>query len=130
MCLTYDKRLQNKGLIGYSDADWGEDRIDRKSYYGYVFTLGGGAINWKSKKQNTVATSSAELEYVALSNASREAIFLKSLLYELNYPIDSPLIFGDNKPALEISKNPKDHSRIKHVDISYHFIRDQLIKEM
>ena len=71
------------GLIGYSDADWGGDINDRKSTSGYIFKLNGGAVSWRSKKQTCVALSTAEVEYIALSAAAQESLWLNQLISEL-----------------------------------------------
>lgn len=67
------------GIVGFADADWGSNIIDRKSYTGYVFKFSNNVISWEAKKQKCVALSSSEAEYMALSEASKEAIFLKKL---------------------------------------------------
>lgn len=115
-------------LLGYVDADWGSDKADRKSYTGYIFKLSGGPISWKSSKQKTVALSSTEAEYMALSDASKEAIYLRNLVYELTDKLDSVTIFNDNQSAIKLSMNPIFHERSKHIDIRYHFIRETVDK--
>ena len=113
--------------IGFSDADWAGDVSDRKSTSGYVFMLSGGAVSWSSKKQKCVALSTAEAEYVALSSASQESIWLRQLMTELGNPLEVPtLIFEDNKAAIAMTNNPTFHGRAKHIDIKFHFIRDQV----
>jgi len=92
---------------------------------GYVFLPNGGAITWGSKKQTTIALSSTEAEYVALSEAVHEAMWLYQLYGELGYPqTDSILILGDNNGSIAMAKNPKFHKRSKHVDIRWHWVRD------
>lgn len=111
-------------LTGYADADWASSPIDRKSVSGWVFLLNGAAISWSSKKQHIVACSSTEAEYISLASASREAIWLRSFLEELHYPITLPTtIYGDNKAALQLAENPIHHQRTKHIDISHHVLR-------
>ena len=84
-------------------------------------------ISWQSKKQTTVAKSSTEAEYVALSIASQEAIWLRRLIEDLEIKLTEPIIlFEDNQSAIELSKNPKHHNRTKHIDVSYHFVREQV----
>lgn len=97
---------------------------DRRSVSGYCFYLGTGLISWSSKKQATVALSSAEAEYMGLSSAAQEVIFLRSLLTDLGYLRNGPsLIYGDNKGPIALAENPKNHGRAKHIDIRYHFMR-------
>ena len=111
-------------LIGFSDADWAGDQDDRRSTTGNVFLLNGGAVSWLSKKQATVALSTAEAEYIALSQAAQEGIWLKRLLSDLGVEAMSTLILEDNQGAIAIAKNPVNHSRTKHIDIRYHYIRE------
>jgi hypothetical protein len=111
-------------IFGYSDSDWAADQNDRRSTTGYAFLYVGGAISWASKKQPTVALSSTEAEYMAVSDASRHAIWLRSFLSELGFPQDSStLIHVDNKGSIDLALNPVHHKRTKHIDIRHHFIR-------
>jgi hypothetical protein len=116
-------------IRGFCDADWANDINDRRSVTGYVFTLNGGAISWNSKKQPTVALSTSEAEYMALGQAAKEGIWLKTLLKDLrfdsqnNHPI---LIFSDSQSAIALSKNAVHHARTKHIDIRHHFIRETI----
>src|SRR5271163_3702934 len=94
---------------------------------GYIFYLSGGAISWSSKRQATVALSSTEAEYMALSQATREAIWLRTLLAELNYTQEhATTLFEDNQSAIALTKNPIHHARSKHIDIQHHFIREKI----
>ena len=95
--LTYNKTCTN--LTGYVDADWAGNIDDRRSYTGFVFLMGGGAVSWESKKQSSVALSSTEAEYMALSQASKEASYLRNLLNEFEYEkvsFKSIIIHSDN----------------------------------
>ncbi|XXG89958.1 hypothetical protein AAC387_Pa12g1837 [Persea americana] len=124
--LFYDYGNKAK-LYGHSDSDWGGDQDERKSTTGYVFYLGPTAFTWASKKQSIVALSSCEAEYVAVLAAVCEAIWLRNLLEEFDHTQDeSTTIHVDNKSAIELAKNPKQHGRSKHIDIRYHFIRDHV----
>ena len=128
-------RKSNTGLRlhGYSDANWGESKEDRKSITGYYFCLNevvGPAISWKSKRQQTVALSSCESEYMALTAAAQEALYLSKLLNELiNQSFEPVQIYGDNQGAIALTQNPIQHQRSKHIDIRYHFIRDYVQKK-
>lgn len=114
-------------ISGYSDADWAGDVNDRKSTSGYIFLKSGAAITWSSRKQSCVALSTAEAEYVALSSATQEAVWLRQLISELVASSDEPtVIYEDNQSAIAISKNPKYHGRTKHIDIKFHYVRDQV----
>ena len=112
---------------GYSDADWAGDADDRKSTSGYVFQVGNGSVSWKCNKQTCVALSTAEAEYMALSSAAQEAIWMSQLLSELQRePVKCVTIYEDNQSAICLSKNPQFHGRSKHIAIKYHFIRDNV----
>ena len=117
-------------LQGYSDADWAGDVSTRKSTSGYVFKLGGATISWKSKRQSVVALSSTEAEYVALSSAAQETVWLRHLLSSIGFEQSHPtILYEDNQGAIALSKNPKDHPRTKHIDIKYHYIRECMEKK-
>ena len=135
--LRYLRGTSNLGLIyrednpraitGYSDADWAGDVGDRKSTSGYVFLMGRAAISWKSNKQTCVALSTAEAEYVALSAAAQEAMWLQQLTSDLlNESIREMTILEDNQSTICLAKNQNVHGRTKHIDIKYHFIRDMV----
>ena len=118
------KKGKSEECIGYSDADWAGDHDDRKSMSGYIFKSASGAISWRSKKQDCVA---AEAEYVALSSATQEAVWLRKLATDLgNPPKESTTIHEDNQSAIAMSKNPQFHGRAKHIDIKHHYVREQV----
>ena len=112
-------------MIGYSDADWAGDQDDRHSTTGNLFLMSGGTISWLSKRQPSVTLSTAEAEYVALSTATQEAVWLRRMLAELQVkPEDPTVIMEDNTGAIAIAKNLVSHSRTKHIDIRYHYVRE------
>jgi transposase InsO family protein len=114
-------------LQGYCDSDWGADRDDRRSVTGYVFMLGGGAVSWQSKKQHTVALSSVEAEYMASTQATKEALWWRTFLIELGMPKTiTTVIHSDSQGSIALSKNPEHHARSKHIDIRHHFVREQV----
>ncbi|CAB4023016.1 Hypothetical predicted protein, partial [Paramuricea clavata] len=116
--------------VGFSDADWAGDLNDRKSTSGYRFQINGAAVSWRSKKKTCVALSTAEAEYVAFSAAAQEALWMGQLLTDLNVNIDEPVtIYEGNQSAIAMSKNLQFHGRSKHIDIKYHFVRDQVEKK-
>lgn len=117
-------------MKGFADADWTNSLIDRKSYTGYVFTLGGGAISWESKKQNSVALSSTEAEYVAISEAAKEAVYIRGFLKKITDLNDSIVIYNDNQSAQKLVYNPIFHNRTKHIEVKYHFIREIVDKKI
>ena len=123
--LRYGEKGDNR-ILGYSDADWGGDTDDRKSTSGFAFFVNGALVSSKSKKQQTVALSTAEAEYLALSMAVQEAIWLQSLLHELGVHKvkSSALIMQDNQSTVAIATNPEAYDRTKRIDIRHHFVRD------
>ena len=124
--ILYTKQ-KSKNFIAYSDADWAGDLDDRKSTSGYLFQIGGGAVSWRSKKQSSVALSTAEAEYIALASTAQEAVWLRQLTTELGSDSTEAItIFEDNQAAISMSKNPQYHGRAKHISIKYHFIREQV----
>ena len=114
-------------LRGYSDADWAGDLDTRRSTSGYCFKIGNATVSWASKRQATVAKSTAEAEYVALSLASQEALWLRQLMKDVGFGVTgSTVIFEDNNGAIDLSRNAKYHNRTKHIDINHHFIRERV----
>jgi len=111
-------------LQGFVDADWAGDIDGRLSTTGFVFTCNGGAIAWASKRQSTVATTTAEAEYVAAAMATREALWLRKLLSALSVDGGAVAMGGDNQSCLVLFNNPEAMGRTKHVYVAYHMIRD------
>ena len=116
-------------LRGFVDSDWGGDTDTGKSTTGWVFTLAGSPISWASQRQKTVSSSSTEAEYIAASDACKEAIWLKGFHNEIaprmNYAEQKTIPLAiDNASALKLTKNPEFHGRTKHINIRHHFIRE------
>ncbi|KAH9672574.1 hypothetical protein KPL70_017783 [Citrus sinensis] len=107
---------------GYVDSDFAGDLDKRKSIIGYVFTLAGAAISWVSKLQTVVALSTTEAEYMAVTQACKEAIWIQRLLEELGHKQQKIPVFCDSQSALHIARNPAFHSRTKHIGVQYHFV--------
>lgn len=123
------RRTNPNRLNGYSDADYAGDPASRRSTSGFLFTLNGGPITWSSRRQPIVALSTMEAEYIAASDACREATWLRLLLSELGIHQDNPTtIWCDNESAILLAKNPESHKRSKHIDVRYHHIREQIKK--
>ncbi|KAJ9568333.1 hypothetical protein OSB04_004299 [Centaurea solstitialis] len=127
MFLVFGGSEDEISVIGYSDASFQTDRDDFRSQSGYVFTLNGGAISWKSSKQDTIADSTTEAEYIAASDAAKEAVWLRNFLSDLRVvasisrPID---IFCDNSGTVAQAKEPRKHHKSRHVLRKYHLIRE------
>ncbi|GJX95458.1 retrotransposon protein, putative, ty1-copia subclass [Tanacetum coccineum] len=112
-------------VTGYCDASWQTYKDDSHSQAGWVFLLNGGDVTWKSLKQDTVADFTCESEYIAACDASKEAIWMKNFIGDLGVvpTVQDPIeIFCDNKSALALTKEPKDHGKSKHIERKYHFV--------
>ena len=125
--LTY-RKTDMKYVEVFCDSDWAGDHETRKSTTGYMLFLGGAAIGWSSKKQQTVALSSTEAEYMALTQATKEAIWILRLVNELPLEItqESIEVHCDNQSAIKLSRNSICHNRTKHIDIQHHFVREKV----
>ncbi|XP_052194172.1 uncharacterized mitochondrial protein AtMg00810-like [Diospyros lotus] len=119
---------QNKVmLVGYCDSDWAGCTDDMKSTSGYVFSFGSGVFSWLSKKQESVAQSSAEAENIAASLTTKQAIWLQHILEDVGEKQKGAIeLYCDNKSAIAIAKNPVYHSRTKHIVVKYHFIHEAI----
>ena len=124
-CLEFVASGTNKVILSaFTDADWAGDIISRKSTSGYVFQIGRSSITWRSKRQSIIALSSTEAEYVSLSQATQEAVWLRQLLNDVGFKQVMPtILYEDNQGAISLSKNPKLNSRTKHIDIKFHYVR-------
>lgn len=114
----------------YADANWAGDLDDRKSTTGVVMKINGCAVSWMSKKQRTVAQSTAEAEYIAMSMAVKEIMWMRQLLKEMMLEQkDGTVLYCDNNSAIITAQHETQHSRMKHIDISYHAVREQVINK-
>jgi hypothetical protein len=111
-------------LIGYSDADWAGCKIDRKSTSGTCQFLGRSLVSWASKKQNSVALSTAEAEYIAAGHCCAQLLWMRQTLRDYGYKLSKVSLLCDNESAIRMADNPVEHSRTRHIDIRYHFLRD------
>ena len=110
--------------VGYIDSDWGGCNITFRSTTGYVFFFNGGVISHTSKHQPTIALSSTEAEYTALSVATKEAVWLQQLLLKLDGYECTVTINTDSEGSLALAKNPEFHARTKHINIKVHWVRE------
>ncbi|GJS55942.1 retrovirus-related pol polyprotein from transposon TNT 1-94 [Tanacetum coccineum] len=112
-------------VAGYSDSDYAADLDARRSLTGYVFTIGNSVVSWKATLQPSVALSTTEAEYMALTEAAKEGIWLKGLIEDLGFPQDQATVFCDSMSAICLAKDQVYHDRTKHIDVRYHFIRSE-----
>jgi hypothetical protein len=124
-----DSKMGDIKLECYADADFASDLETRKSHTGFINFILNGCISWKTKRQKCIATSTAEAEYMAVYEASKEIKWIRLLLKELGFEQSGPtIIHEDNTSAISMSTNDGNHSRTKHIDIKYHYVKD-LVKE-
>lgn len=122
-CIRYVKG--NCELLGFADADWANNCIDRKSYTGYCFMMSGSIVSWESRKQRTVALSSMEAEYMSMAEACKESMYLRVLLSEVTYQDVCPVtLYNDSQSAQKFVINHALHRKSKHIDIRYNFLKD------
>src|SRR5690606_30287585 len=129
---TKDKFLVYGGndelvVSGYTDANFQTDKDDFRSQYGFIFCLNGGAVSWKSSKQSTIADSTTEAEYIAASEASKEAVWIRKFIVEVGVvpSISNPVdLYCDNNGAITQAKEPRSHQKSKHIQRRYHLIRE------
>ena len=126
VCLQFGK--SRDGVVGYVDSDYAGDLDKRRSLSGYIFCVGGCAISWKAMLQATVALSTTEAEYMAITEACKEAIWMKGLFGELSEDLQISTIFCDSQSAIFLTKDQMFHERTKHIDVRYHFVRDVIAR--
>ena len=122
LCFGSEKPI----LIGYTDSDMAGDVDSRKSTSGYLINFAGGAVAWQSRLQKCVALSTTEAEFIAATEASKELIWMRKFLQELGFTQERYVLLCDSQSAIHLGKNSTFHSRSKHIDVRYHWIRDAL----
>ncbi|GKF40911.1 hypothetical protein Tco_0124253, partial [Tanacetum coccineum] len=117
-------------LVAYSDSDYAGANLDRKSTTGGCQFLGKRLIFWQCKKQTIVATSTTEAEYVAAAHCCRQVLWIQNKMLDYGFNFMNTKIFIDNESTISIVKNPIYHSKTKHIEIRYHFIKDSYEKKL
>jgi hypothetical protein len=121
--IWYSKET-NLVVAGYFDADWAGNANDRKSTSGGCFYVGNNHVAWMSRKQASISLSTAEAKYIPAGSCCTQLLWMKKLLCDYGFTQDTMIINNDNTSAINISKNPVQHSRTKHIDIRHHFLHD------
>jgi hypothetical protein len=127
LCLWYPKGAHFE-FISYSDVDYARCKVHRKSTSRTCQFLGRSLVCWYFKKQNSVAISTTEAEYVAASSCCAQLLWMRQTLKDYGYTMNQVSLLYDNESVIKIAYNPCEHSRTKHVDIWHHFLRDHAIK--
>ena len=125
--LVYGGTDEELSVTGYTDASFQTDQDDFKSQSGFVFLLNGGSVSWKSSKQSTIADSTTESEYIAASDAAKEAVWIRKFITELGVVpsiADPVTLYYDNSGAIAQVKEPRSHQRTKHILRRYHLVRE------
>lgn len=135
LCIVYTKPTDSFVVEGWVDADWGECKVTRRSTTGWIFLANGAPISWCSKRQPTIALSTTEGEYMAITQATKEAVWVTRLFSEMENPLSAMVLYEDerattlyedNNGAIALANNPIHHARIKHIDIQWHFVREKV----
>jgi hypothetical protein len=124
--ITYGLRYTSNGglfLHGYADANWAGSRVDQKSTSRYFFSLGSSMISWSSRNQGSISQSTKEVEYITASDASKEEVWLRKLVFGLfGDKLKMMVVHCDNQSCIKLTENPIFHDRSKHIDMRYHYI--------
>ena len=120
--LFYSKE-SNLSLASFYNSNWVGNADDKKSITGWCFYVGANLVAWMSKKQNSVSLSTVEAEYIATGSYCSQLLWMKKVLIDYGICQDTMVVYCDNSSAIDISKNPVQHSKTKHIEIMYHFIK-------
>ena len=125
--MIYDGQEGELVISGYTDTGFQSELDDFRSQSGFLFYLNGGAVNWRSSKQDTVANSTIEAKYIAASDAAKEAVLIKNFVFRLGVvpSITNPVdVYCDNNGAIAQAKEPRSHQLSKHILSRFHLIRE------
>src|SRR5258707_12322929 len=125
--LTYHGNRLNDDLMGFADSDWAGDPNSRRSVSGYAFMFCGAVVSWSAKKQPTIALLSTEAEYMVMTHAGKEAIFLEHLYSDVGIPILVPIfLLVNNRSAIALAENPIFHAQSKHIEVCHHWVHEKI----
>ncbi|MBW0497110.1 hypothetical protein O181_036825 [Austropuccinia psidii MF-1] len=128
LSLHYSREGGKKGIVAYTDSEWGNSVFNKRSTSGNIVTVNGHLVSWRTKKQPTVSHSTTEAEYKALSNMTKEVEWLMQLLKEIDFNRENstPQLFNDNKGAIDLALSNANHNgfKTKYMDIKYHYIQN------
>ena len=125
-CLRLGGRETSTEVSGYVDADLAGDIDSHRSTSGCVIQLNGGAVSWSSRRQDDIALSTAESEYVSLNEAAKEAVWVERFVGEITKEEESALLKCDNQSAIKVAANPEKHQKMKHVKKKHHWVRERM----
>ena len=130
--IVYERTTEKANTIwGWVDSDWAADLDSRRSHTGYVIMLTGGAVSWKSRRQDCVSLSTSEAEYVAASQCGQEVVYLREILRDFGFPPTGPtLVYEDNLACVAMSENPVRRKYSRHIDIHRYFVRDLVSQQI
>jgi hypothetical protein len=125
--ILFSRQPGTNSVVGYVDANYAGEVDDRRSITGYVFTLSGGSICWKSTLQSIVAMSTTEAEYMVVAEAAKEVLWLKGLVKELGLNQGGVKMHCDSQSVIYLAKNQVYHARTKHINVRFHKIRELIV---
>jgi len=126
-CLVFDRNNATTcDVAGFVYSDYAGDLNRRRSISGYIFTLCAGTISWKASLQSIAVLSTTEVEYVAATEGVKEATWLRDLVTELGVPHATTVVFSNSHSAIHLTKNDAYHSKINHISVKYHYVRDTI----
>jgi len=120
-CVVFDRK-KGESLQAFTDSDWACDLVKHQSTTGFFMTLASGIISWQSQLQKTVALSSTEAEYMAMSDTCRQVSWIQLLMSKLGFPLSETLVCANNQGSIFIGLNPVQERHTKHINIRYHYI--------
>lgn len=124
--LVYSKNGDETGVHAHTDSDWASEKSTSKSTTGFMVNLANGIILWKSVRQTTIALSSTEAEYMAMSDCAKQLTWIHQMINEIGFPMKTLTLRGDNQGSIFMAQNPITNARSKHINIRVHHIREKV----